>query len=235
MPAWDVEVGGVDYSVSIDRTENGKDVVRVGGRVIARPMGAEESERSILVGGAPYLVRRTGPGTFDLEVDQAAADLQARTLETGRTVLAHANAPLGLKHDTSPSRLPWILVGIVVVAFGAIAFVGLIPRYDRDVRSRVTQVLHEMQDPSHGETSLGISLWAKNRRNLDSGELAGASNQFDNWRRAKDIYRQVGPFTVDKVEVLKGEPVPTAIVTFTLEGKQYKIRVQKDRPITWEE
>ncbi len=235
MPAWDVEVGGVDYSVSVDRSENGKDVIRVGGRVIARPMGADESERQILVGGAPYVVKRTGPNTFDLEVDQAAADLRARTLETGRTVLAHGKAPLGLTHDTSPSRLPWIMVAIVVVAFGVIAFIGLIPRYDRDAKARVTQVLHEMQDPSHGETSLGISLWAKNRRNLDSGELAGASNQFDNWRKEKDIYRQVGPFTVDKVEELKGEAIPTVIVTFTLEGKQYKVRVPKDRQITWEE
>jgi hypothetical protein len=51
----------------------------------------------------------------------------------------------------------------------------------------------------------------------------------------KNFYRKVGDYKMVSSTEIKGEKVPTAIVTFILEGTQYRVRVPKDLPITWEE
>jgi len=45
MIDWEVTVGGDDFVVSIERGENGKDFIRVNGRLAAAPMDAADLER----------------------------------------------------------------------------------------------------------------------------------------------------------------------------------------------
>ena len=61
------------------------------------------------------------------------------------------------------------------------------------------------------------------------------SDGFDRWRQKKDLYRQIGEYSVIDSKVVEGEKVPTAIVRFTIEGKEYRVRVPKDLPISWDE
>src|SRR5688572_12925254 len=90
MPAsWNINVDGREHFVSIERGENEKDVIRVNGRVAAKPLMAAESERGISVGGVPYTIRRTGPDAFDLVQDEWSAAAE-RSRDTASAVLAHA-------------------------------------------------------------------------------------------------------------------------------------------------
>src|ERR1700686_3384047 len=60
MIDWEVTVGGDDFVVSIERGENGKDFIRVNGRLAAAPMDAADLERGFSVAEAWYVVRRDG-------------------------------------------------------------------------------------------------------------------------------------------------------------------------------
>jgi len=70
---WTVEVDGVDRNVSVSLDpQSGKTLIRVDGRMAARPLAADEQERELMIGRAKYLLRRDGDG-FDLDlVDDGA-------------------------------------------------------------------------------------------------------------------------------------------------------------------
>jgi len=79
-----------------------------------------------------------------------------------------------------------------------------------------------------------VTLWAKNTRVLEQNEMNIAMDHFDKWRQAKGIYgKAFSSYKIVKSEIVKEEKNPTAIVTFTLEDKEYKVRVPKDEEITW--
>lgn len=231
---WDVDVNGQTYAVTIDRAENGKDMVRINGRVAAKPIGAEENSRPITVAGWPYTLKRINANTYDLEANEVSADAaRARTLETANTVLAHANAPVSLQRDSFFTHLPKF--GYLFVVLGVVGLMYMLksPSYDKVAFQRVNRVLSEMH--SEKSSQFAVTFWAKNKKILDTGEMSIASDNFDRWRRAKDLYRQVGDYHVIESKMVDDEKTPTAIVRFVLEGKEYRVRVPQDRPITWED
>ena len=48
MASWDLFVNGADYSVSVERMPNGKDAIRVNGRIAAKPMEPGDAESALL-------------------------------------------------------------------------------------------------------------------------------------------------------------------------------------------
>jgi len=65
---WTVEVDGIDRNVSVSTDpETGKTLIRVDGRMAARPLAAEDQEREVVIGRAKYLLRRAGAG-FDFDI-----------------------------------------------------------------------------------------------------------------------------------------------------------------------
>jgi hypothetical protein len=231
---WDVEANGQTYAVTVDRAENGKDMIRINGRVAAKPIGAEEDARAVTVAGWPYMLRRVNANAYDLEVDEASPELaRARTIETANMVLAHGDAPIAAKRDSFYRFLP--LIGYAALILGVVGLMYMLkgPSYDKVAFSRVKRVLSEMHEMKG--SPFAVTYWFKNKRQLDQTEMNIASDKFDRWLQEKDLYRKVGDFEVIDSKIVDGAATPTAIVRFVLEGKEYKVRVPKDLPISWEE
>jgi hypothetical protein len=234
LGTWDIELGGATHTVTVERTESGKDMVRVDGRVAAKPMAADEPERNLSVAGYPYVLRRTSASTFALDADDQA-EAMARNFEQAQIALAQSkNAPIGLKPPTAMN--PMIIVwGALVVGVIVLMVMLQPPSYEKVARARVHQMLFEMQSGNGAMMQLAVTLWAKNARTLDNSALSAASDGFDKWRQQKELYNKgFAKFDIVKSELVKSEAVPTALVTFTLDGKQYTVRVPDKAPISWE-
>ena len=66
--SWTVDVDGAERVVALELDpQTGKTLIRVDGRMAARPLGAEEDERDVKIGNATYVVRRLADGSFDLD------------------------------------------------------------------------------------------------------------------------------------------------------------------------
>ena len=217
---WEID----KHVVTAERGESGKFIVRVDGRVAAKPMGEGDDRRDLTVGAVPYTLVRAGE-SFDL-VHGRSAEAEA--------VLAHSDAPLALPRGRNIlEHLP-----IFIYLFLVVAVVGMVWYAARDrtadiARERVEKLLHEMAAGTQGDEQRAIFLWARNGKSLDSQEFSWAARNFPKWRQEKEMPPWFSDYKVTGVELLKGERIPTAIVTFTVNGKSYKARVPKDLPISW--
>jgi hypothetical protein len=245
LGAWSVDSEGQLYEISVTRAENGKDVLRVNGRVAAKPITPEETEIEIVLGGRMFVLYRQGPDKFDLQEGLTSAApkspaVLAREIAqrddtlNAMTVLGESSAPLALSSDPLFKRLPLLgWIAIVAVIAGLMFYVANGPSYQKVASQRVNNLLTEMH-ASKG-SSLAVKLWYNNKRNVDMAELMRASDDFDRWRQKKDLYRAIGEFTIVGSKDVDGTAVPTAIVHFVLEGNEYRVKVPKDLPIAWEE
>ena len=235
LGSWNINVDGREHFVVVERGENEKDVIRVNGRVAAKPLGPDEGERGISVGGVPYIVRRTGPSSYDLAEDEWAAAPE-RSRATAHAALAHAGeTPLPMTKSSANRLIPLLGWAAVVAVVGIVMLYATGDSYAGLAEKRVDQILREMQSGEDVKMQFAVTLWAKNRRMLDAQEMSWASDHFDDWLREKGLYKKA--FTrwevLDSKEV-EGADKPTAIVTFKIEDQQYKVRVPKDLPISWE-
>jgi len=90
LATWDLFVNGHDYSVTVERLPNGRDAIRINGRIAAKPLDAGDAECCISIGGVPHIVRRRGKDEFDI-VEDPLAQAQVRTRSTAKAVMAHAS------------------------------------------------------------------------------------------------------------------------------------------------
>lgn len=231
---WDVEVNGQNYAVSVERTENGKDMIRINGRVAAKPMGADEQSRSITVAGWPYALKRVNPNKYELEVEEIPIDtVRARTMETANQVLAHSDAPLPFQKSQLWEWLPKLAyVGIVLGVVGLL-YMAKGPSYDKVALARANRVFSEMHDMKG--SPFAVTFWYKNKKTLDTTEMSMASDGFTKWSMAKDMYRKIGDFQVIDAQEVKDASDPTAIVHVKVEGNAYTLKVVKDKPMEWME
>ena len=72
LATWDLFVNGHDYSVSVERLPNGRDAIRINGRIAAKPMDPGDAECCVSVGGIPYTIKRRGKDEFAIEEDPLA-------------------------------------------------------------------------------------------------------------------------------------------------------------------
>jgi len=233
LATWDLFVNGHDYSVTVERLPNGRDAIRINGRIAAKPMDQGDAECSVAVGGVPYTIHRRGKDAFEIVEDPLAQAIQ-RTRSTANTVLAKSSSsPLPFL-KSSMIRGPVIAWGLVVLVAGLLIFWAKGPGYDKLAGERVDKILHDMHSGKDVEMQFSVTLWAKNKRVLEQTEMNLAMDHFDKWRQAKGIYgKAFSSYKIVKSETLKEEKNPTAIVTFTIEDKEYKVRVPKDEEITW--
>jgi hypothetical protein len=233
LATWDLFVNGHDYSVTVERLPNGRDAIRINGRIAAKPLDPGDAECCVSVGGVPYTISRRGKDEFEIEEDPLA-QAQARTQDTAKSVLAHStDSPLPFL-KSSLLRGPVIAWSLVVVVAGILLFWAKGPSYEKLAGERVDKILHDMMSGKETEMQFSVTLWAKNKRVLEQTEMNIAMNHFDRWRQAKDIYgKPFSSYKIVKSELVKEEKNPTAIVTFTIEDKEYKVRVPKDDEISW--
>jgi hypothetical protein len=232
--SWNIESEGRSILLTVEPGAGGRDLVRLNGRTIAKPIGGDEQVREFAIGAQRYFVRRIATGGYELEED--ATDASAALLaETATSVLAHSKeSPLSMVRDAlfgNLSKIGWLVIA-ALVAVALIYATG--PNYGKAAATRVDQVLREMRDAnSNMELQFAITIWAKNRRSLDIQEMSWASDNFDRWIRQERLGIRM-PYEIVSSEELKGEKVPTAIVTFKIDDRNLRVRVPKDRPISWE-
>ena len=84
---WTVDVDGVRRTISVERDpKTGRAMIRVDGRMAAKPMSDEEQEREVPVGSMVYVIRRIGEDKFDLDVPpETFLDPKRKTTPQGRT------------------------------------------------------------------------------------------------------------------------------------------------------
>lgn len=217
--SWDVprQDAGV-HSVTIDRGESGKDIVRVDGRVATQPLASDELEREIEVGEATYLLQRAGD-SFEL------------TLVPVTSLGAMANSKSATE-VRSRTRMLWIGV---TAAMLALLWWAVGPNYERQAEQRVKLMLAEMAAGPGPTDDIAIGIWAKNARSLDAMELGWAVGAWPDFRHAKDLYRPIKSWKVLDSEDAGDDKVPTAIVTVLIEDRTLKMRVPERRPISWAE
>jgi hypothetical protein len=63
---WDVAVRGKGHQVVVDGSTSGAHVIRVDGRVTARALDPDETQRAFFVDGVAYSLRRNAAGVFEL-------------------------------------------------------------------------------------------------------------------------------------------------------------------------
>jgi hypothetical protein len=235
LGSWTLSIDGREHVVTIERSQNGKDVARVNGRVIAKPIGADENERGIIVGGVPYSIQRTGPDSFDLVQDDVmlAGD---RSRDAAAAVLAHeGDIPLAARKSEAAIKFPLLGWAAIVAIIAVMMVYATGDSYADQAGKRVDQILDQMKSGESVQMQFAVTLWAKNKRVLDYQEMSWASDNFDRWLREKNLYNKA--FTTWEIldsQDVEGAANPTAIVTFKIEDREYEVRVPKDAPISWE-
>ncbi|HEY3051824.1 MAG TPA: hypothetical protein VGK04_00360 [Thermoanaerobaculia bacterium] len=63
---WNLSVKGKRREVVVDGSASGENVIRVDGRLAARPLDADETQRAFIVDGVAYSLRRSGAEDFEL-------------------------------------------------------------------------------------------------------------------------------------------------------------------------
>jgi hypothetical protein len=217
ITSWDIPRPDAGFhSVTVDRGENGKDIVRVDNRVATQPLAPEDSLRQILVGEATYLLQRQGD-TFELTLVPVATATAMRDSKSATEVRSRA-------------RVLWVAMAACVLAM---LWYAVGPSYERQAKQRVELMLSEMSAGPGPTDDLAIGIWAKNARTLDALELGWAVGAWPDFRHAKDLYRPFERWKVLDSEQTNNKDVPTAIVTVVIEGRTLRMRVPERRPISW--
>ncbi len=105
------------------------------------------------------------------------------------------------------------------------------------VKARVTGVL-EGSRTGGGKPKVtqqtAICRWYADKAFIsDYQELDKASDSYDRWRRQGGIYRELTSFEITTVEILEESQPKTALVSGTINGKPFQMKVPDGQPISW--
>jgi hypothetical protein len=110
---WRVDVDGIERNVTVDTDpESGRTVIRVDGRLAAKPLSPADREREFAVGTSRYSLQRSAQGGFSL-------DLVSREVAAGFVHTTHrgtTQVPEPERRWTT-GRIVWAIVGIVLGLF----------------------------------------------------------------------------------------------------------------------
>ena len=216
------------HEVQVDRAENGKYVVRIDGKVAAKPLGDDDFERRFPIDGNEYVLTRTERGSFDLIASRVMAGQAAPPMpELALSSMQRTGNPL-----MAYAKYAWVVV-IAVVA--VMMYVALGPSYPKQAARRVSTMLDDIKDGPGRESQISRGMWQRNVRVMDSTELQAVDRDFTIWRSQKDFTNGFPSYRIVSTENVKGAAVPTAIVTFEAGGKQYKVVVPEKQRMQWAE
>ncbi|HUP49598.1 MAG TPA: hypothetical protein VNA04_12500 [Thermoanaerobaculia bacterium] len=118
---WTVDVDGARHTISVERdAQMGRSMIRVDGRMAAKPMSDEEGEREVPVGSMRYVVRRVGEDKFELDVPP-------------EVFLNPTTSKLRSRRQTAePSESGGRKIGLYIAGFVVVAIVTGLLRVGRD-------------------------------------------------------------------------------------------------------
>lgn len=103
--------------------------------------------------------------------------------------------------------------------------------------ARVKKILEGLEKDGDGNSlafQTAICQWDSGLDAIqDQGEFEQAYDHFSDWRDELDInHRKISGYEITKVELVQESP-PVAMVSGTIEGRQFKMRVPDKRRISW--
>jgi len=215
---WDFSGPTGNHVVTVDRSETGKDVIRIDGRVAARPLGEDEPSRRIVIDGTPHLLRRVEDG-FELDLSD---------IEEPEFHVPVASLP-------DPHRFWRVVMVIAFLVVGGVTY-AFFPTYQRQAASRVRQMLTNMSEGKNSEKAeTAIALWAKGQNRISATELGWAISHYPDFQNAKNLRRTFTSWEVLDTEGVDDAERPTAIVTVEVEGQRMRMLVPDKMPISWAE
>lgn len=126
---------------------------------------------------------------------------------------------------------------VAAVALAAVAGCDFLAK-DK-VKTRVTSILEGMHRDNGGtgpEMQMAISQWRYGQSNIgDQGLLTAAYDQFTVWSREKGLTGRIGTYAIVSMEAVSGAVPKTYIVTVTIDGTTYKMKVPDGEAISWSE
>jgi hypothetical protein len=104
-------------------------------------------------------------------------------------------------------------------------------------QDRVKKILEGLKKDADGNSlsfQAAICQWDSGLDAIqDQGEFEQAYDHFSEWRDEFDInHRKISGYEITKVELVQESP-PVAMVSGTIEGRQFKMRVPDKRRISW--
>ena len=118
---WFVEVDGVKHAIVVDvDPQSHRATIRVDGRIAAKPMGGEESERELQVGSAQYVVRRQENDAFDLDIPPEVFLNRSAAPKTSGARRPTTNSPAPKQKSTVKRAIGGVFLALVV--FGLLRY-----------------------------------------------------------------------------------------------------------------
>ncbi len=132
----------------------------------------------------------------------------------------------------------WLVVMVSLVVVGKYS----LARYEekellRKSRTRVDKVFSLMKVGTGTGTDVqtAICLWAENKVFISDRDLLSRySDQFDEWREAKNLYRSFDSYEITAVELRVSGASKIAVVTVKVEGAEpLQILVEPGTSLRW--
>jgi len=128
------------------------------------------------------------------------------------------------------------LLVVVAVVVAAIFFVNR-SMIEKDAELRVQRVLDGMVaggTGAGGDIQDAVCAWWDGSKIIsDTTTLAAAMDSFEQWRKAKGLYRSLSAAEVTTIEVMPDTKPAEVKVTIRVEGTAYAIKVVDREPMTW--
>jgi len=87
---------------------------------------------------------------------------------------------------------------------------------------------------SGGDMQEAICMWYQGTRFIaDDLRLAEVRDEFDAWRRQKDLYGHIDEWEITSMAREEGSDPPALIVSIDIDGYTYGMRVMDREPIEW--
>ncbi|HET9766421.1 MAG TPA: hypothetical protein VFS60_06220, partial [Thermoanaerobaculia bacterium] len=133
-------------------------------------------------------------------------------------------------------------LAVLVLAAGSLAGCDRIsqPLHDWNVNSgakeRVTTILTRIEDGKGRLDQKALCFWYNGTAVVEASEQSLASDSYDGWTVEGGLEKGITSFTVTGSTVDREEiNTPTALVSGTIDGRPFVMRVSKGRPIRWEQ
>lgn len=137
-----------------------------------------------------------------------------------------------------------LILAIFVLSIGFVSInIGCsVEQYEiKSAKARVNTILKGIQlregsdELTRGDEQTSICQWYEGVVVInDPGALGIASDEFDRWRRDAGIFPYIREFTIDEeAKVVEGVEPFTVIITGTIDGAAFSMKVPKKATIEW--
>jgi hypothetical protein len=130
-----------------------------------------------------------------------------------------------------------LVVAVAVAVIVAAIFVANVQLGKKEAKGRVTGMMDGWVAgglSADGHVQEAVMLWYDGTKYPPDNELLlQASADFDAWRRAKKLFREIDGYTIERVVSAGTRQSPEFHVFIDIEGEPYGLKVIDGEPIEW--